>query len=45
MQAVVTSNFGGPSVLEWRQVPIPEPGPRDVVVKVRVAALNPVDWV
>ena len=25
-------------------IPIPKPGPKDILVKVQAAALNPVDW-
>ena len=38
MRAVVFDRFGGPEVLQVRQVPVPTCGPRDVVV--RVAAVS-----
>ena len=38
------SRFGGPEVLEIVETERPQPGPRHVRVRVRVAGLNPVDW-
>ncbi|WP_329118936.1 NADP-dependent oxidoreductase [Streptomyces sp. NBC_01465] len=43
MRAVVLTSFGGPEVLETAEVEIPEPGPAQVRIKVRAAAVNPVD--
>ena len=40
MQAVVVSEHGGPEVLRAEDVPDPEPGPDDVVVELRAAAVN-----
>ncbi|MFJ4158432.1 NADP-dependent oxidoreductase [Microbacterium testaceum] len=37
-------SFGGPEVLEVVDVDTPEPGPGDVVVRVRAAGVNPLDW-
>jgi NADPH:quinone reductase-like Zn-dependent oxidoreductase len=31
MYAIALSDFGGPEVLEVRDIPIPEPGPGQVV--------------
>lgn len=36
--------FGGPEVLEVVEVDIPQPGPGEVVVRVRAAGVNPLDW-
>ncbi|MFK0291880.1 NADP-dependent oxidoreductase [Streptomyces sp. NPDC090442] len=44
-RAVVYDNFGGPEVLELREVPEPHAGPGEVRVRVTVAGLNPMDWV
>ena len=40
VQAVVVSEHGGPEVLRPEEVHDPEPGPDDVVVELRAAALN-----
>jgi NADPH:quinone reductase-like Zn-dependent oxidoreductase len=44
MQVVRQSRLGGPEVLELAQVPRPLPGPTEVLVRVRAAGVNPVDW-
>jgi NADPH:quinone reductase-like Zn-dependent oxidoreductase len=36
--------YGGPDVLELRDVDVPEPGDDEVLVRVRAAALNRLDW-
>ncbi len=43
MRAVVVVRPGGPEVLETREVPMPEPGPEQVRVKVCATALNRAD--
>jgi NADPH:quinone reductase-like Zn-dependent oxidoreductase len=40
MQAIVLQEFGGPEVLRLAQHPDPVPGPGEVVVELRAAALN-----
>jgi len=42
-RAVRFSRFGGPEVLELVEVPVPRPGPDEVVVRVVAAGLNPVE--
>ena len=44
MKAISYSGYGGPEVLEYGDRPAPKIGPDAVLVKVRAAALNPVDW-
>lgn len=44
MQAVIVTRFGGPEVLELREVPPPVPRPGEVLVRVRAAGVNPLDW-
>jgi len=44
MRAVRQSALGGPEVLELADVPRPEPGPTEVLVRVAAAGVNPVDW-
>jgi NADPH:quinone reductase len=43
MRAVVISKFGGPEVLELRDVPKPHAGPGELLVKVVASGTNPVD--
>ena len=43
MRAVVVRNYGGPEALETADVPAPEPGAGQVLIRVEAAAVNPVD--
>src|SRR5215217_448426 len=43
MKAVVITRFGGPEVLEIQNVPTPQPGPNEVLVRVRSTAVNRAD--
>jgi len=43
MKAILFHKHGGPEVLEFSEVPAPEPGPGEVLVRLRVAAMNRVD--
>jgi NADPH:quinone reductase-like Zn-dependent oxidoreductase len=43
-RAVIYETFGGPEVLELREVPEPHAGPGEVRVNVAAAGLNPLDW-
>lgn len=43
IKAIVIKNFGGPSVLQVSERDIPEPGLKQVRVRVRAAGVNPVD--
>ena len=45
MKAIVYYDFGSPDVLQYEDVEKPTPGDTQVLVRVRTAALNPVDWV
>ena len=44
MHAIRQRFLGGPEVLELVDVPRPEPGPTEVLVRVAAAGVNPVDW-
>src|SRR5690606_22492685 len=44
MRAITYSRFGSADVLELTEVPDPHVGPDTVVVRVRAASVNPVDW-
>jgi NADPH:quinone reductase-like Zn-dependent oxidoreductase len=43
-RAVIYETFGGPEVLQLRDVPEPHAGPGEVRVRVTAAGLNPMDW-
>lgn len=43
MKAVRIHEYGGPEVLVYEDVPDPEPGSRQVLVRVEAATVNPVD--
>jgi NADPH:quinone reductase-like Zn-dependent oxidoreductase len=46
MKAVVMETRGGPEVLKPTEMPTPEPGPKEVRIRVKAAALNHLDiWV
>ena len=40
MRAIVVREFGGPEVLKLEEIPTPEPGPGEVLVKVHAASVN-----
>ncbi|MEU9777500.1 NADP-dependent oxidoreductase, partial [Streptomyces sp. NPDC047968] len=44
MRAVVFSRYGDESVLEVAERPAPRPADGEVLVEVRAAGVNPVDW-
>lgn len=43
MKAIRVREFGGPEVMRLEEIPDPQPGPEDVVVRVRAVGVNPVD--
>src|SRR5579863_4425081 len=43
-RAVQLESFGGPEVLNLREVPAPQAGPGQIRVHVTAAGLNPMDW-
>lgn len=43
MWAVRVNEHGGPEVLSWMEVPDPEPGPGEILVKVEAAGVNFID--
>ena len=44
MKAITYSEYGSPDVLELTEQPMPKVGPGMVLVKVKAASVNPVDW-
>ena len=43
MKAIRVSEYGGPAVLKLEEVPTPQPGPNQVLVRNRAVGVNPVD--
>lgn len=43
-RAIIQASFGGPEMLELREVEEPHAGPGEVRVRVAAAGLNPMDW-
>lgn len=43
MQAAVLTSYGPPGVLEWKQVPTPEPSEKQIRIKVRTSGVSPSD--
>lgn len=43
MKAIRVHEFGGPEVLKLEEVPDPQPGPGQVVVRIHAAGVNPVE--
>jgi NADPH:quinone reductase-like Zn-dependent oxidoreductase len=44
MRAITYDRFGGSDVLQLTDLPTPKVGPDSVLVRVRAASVNPVDW-
>ncbi|MEV6596460.1 NADP-dependent oxidoreductase [Actinoplanes sp. NPDC051346] len=44
MKAIIYRTYGGPETLEYAEVPTPKVGPDSVLVRVKAASVNPVDW-
>src|SRR5580704_19466741 len=44
MKAIRIHEYGGPDVLKYEEAPLPDIGPDGVLIRVRAAGVNPVDW-
>jgi NADPH:quinone reductase-like Zn-dependent oxidoreductase len=44
MRAVRFHDYGGPEQLVVEQMPVPQAGPDSVLVRIKAAGVNPVDW-
>ncbi len=44
MRALRIHAYGGPEVMRLEDAPRPTPGPGQVLVRVRAASVNPIDW-
>jgi len=36
--------YGGPEVMALEEAPVPRPGPGQLLIRVRAASVNPIDW-
>ena len=43
MKAIRVSEYGGPSILKLEEIPTPQPGPSQVLVRNHAVGINPVD--
>jgi NADPH2:quinone reductase len=43
MKAIVVREFGSPEVMRLEELPVPSPGPGQVLVRIRAAGVNPVE--
>jgi len=44
MKAVTIHDYGGPEQLVYEEIPIPQYGPGEILVRVQATSINPVDW-
>lgn len=44
MKAILIDKYGSNDVVRITDIPVPSPGPDEIMIKVRAAAINPVDW-
>jgi NADPH2:quinone reductase len=44
VRAITYRRTGGPDVLELADLPVPEPGPGEVLVRLAFSGVNPTDW-
>ena len=44
MYAMIIEQTGGPEVLQYRELPSPEPQSDDILIQVAYAGVNPADW-
>src|SRR6266487_3038487 len=44
MKAVTIHEYGGPDELIYEDVPMPQFGPDEILVKIQATSINPVDW-
>ena len=43
MKAIRVHEFGGPEVLRLEEIPVPSPGPGEILLKVEAIGVNPVE--
>ena len=44
MKAIVVRRYGGPEVMNLEEMPVPEPGESELLIRVHGCGVNPADW-
>lgn len=44
MKAIVYTEYGSPDVLQFKEIATPTPADNEVLIKIRAASVNPLDW-
>lgn len=44
MKAIIINAYASPDVLQESIIPVPKVGPRQVLIKIIAAGVNPIDW-
>ncbi len=44
MEVVRIEQFGAPNVIKFQKLPVPEPGERELLLRIEAASINPVDY-
>jgi len=44
MRSIYITEYGGSEIMHFGEQPAPQPGPREVLVAVQAASINPIDW-
>jgi len=44
MKAIVYEKYGPPDVLQFKEIATPAPADDEVLIHVRAASVNPLDW-
>src|ERR1700757_5275848 len=44
MKAIVYEGFGSPDILKYQDIEKPTPAENEVLIKIRAASINPLDW-
>jgi len=44
MKAIVYTQYGSPDVLQFREIAKPTPADNEVLIRIRAASVNPLDW-